>query len=808
MKKSIASLLVAALLISIPGPAVQTALAQSVQAAHVSNAVVGGMPVGVAGVQLKTFDATKPGANLSLAVLPTLNDSPKLVVPAASVLSAAKGTEATAALPAAVLQEHHDLGKRYAELSTYMEEAQKADSTWDGAMASTQKELLAIAARVKELETLQPSLRENAPGTMKRLFASIKTFVNARRAVEDPSGAFDNAAQEKKAEAVRLEGEFRSALSRVQGLTETNGTPDAKDIAAVRDLPARIERLKAAPAAVTGAVEAKSSWSSAIGRVAWGATFGVALKSMIGGIFVGLAVGPTTIAFKVFAGSLLFWSILGSIVLHEMGHAWTAEKLGDITPRNSGQLTPNPLRFTGPIGATILLVTGLMGFPAGGFATNPQQSFDSPENRKATGLVAVAGPLVNLAIGLLSVGLIVGLKTFAPGLVAMPWIGGTLRILVMNAIMNFALMLFNLIPFGPLDGQKVLTGLVPEKWHKIIEKVTMWTGILLLGGITIYYLGMSAHTAVTQGGAGTPFGNTGSAFVMAVTANGVALWLGAVWPAIRDFYRGIVERVKEAKILAKGGVALNVTIPMMLGKAPMGVNVPMRFAIPWSWKEGGMTREELSKNDYLVAGVPDLLALPAEQRRVLRATDGEALALDDKFVEDVRVGRLLLLVAKDRSFHIAVPSDVLGGTAEVLELVETGWLASMGDGRRLLKPAEMKLVIGLSKLVGTPIYEMGFAPDAEHPSLARYARTEHGMAFFLREDVIAAVAAAPEKERAEMTSALQAYLLLMILSQTEGPGKLTWIEAEQSFFRSHPAFRAWAAPERLSAPVVVEASAR
>ena len=557
----------------------------------------------------------------------------------------------------------------------------------------------------------------------------------------------------------------------------------------------------AAPALRPAVETPKPSFLGIAKKTAWTVAAAFSLWAPYEFLLKGLAASPASLVFQSFAGSLLFWGLLESIILHELGHAWTAEKVGDVTPRMAKQFSVNPLRFTGPIGASVLFLSSVLtGAPIGGFATYVQQDLDKVEHKAAMGKVALAGPAVNMALGALCTGLILGIKAFAPWLAAVPWVGGTLRMVAMTAFMNFLLGISNLIPLGPLDGQKCLMSFIPDKYHPIVRKITLYAGLALIAALCLYMLGAGGYTAATQAGAGTPIANTSDPFVMAITANGAALWLGAVWPAVKKYWDKAAQALRRHKILKAGGIALMLSVPTIIKPAPYGKRLPMKIAAPWSGDaEKGRT---LSAGSYSYAQIQDLLK---SGKDVASLSDGSARSADQALIADIHAGRAFLLQDKEdpsaADFFI-LPASALGGRGKTLLMNESAAVASMlgfgMKGRRLLTPEETRFVVGLSKSLKTPVYELAFTPDEHHPALARYAMTENGPAFFLRIDVMDSILNAPSELQGKLLLSLKAYmnLLRMIVGNADAPGDKGYslLDAEHDFLRFAPELAAFARP--------------
>jgi|SaaInlStandDraft_1057018.scaffolds.fasta_scaffold12145_3 Zn-dependent protease len=151
-----------------------------------------------------------------------------------------------------------------------------------------------------------------------------------------------------------------------------------------------------------------------------------------------------------------------SVILHELGHAWVALKLGDTTAARLGRLTLNPIPHIDPFMTIILplvLYVGSQGaFTFGGARPVPVNpaNFTSVAPRKGMMLVAAAGPLVNLLIALVIAPIVHVL--FEMNLMS-EFLFNTL---VFSMMMNIFLSLLNMVPIPPLDGSKVLAGFLPR----------------------------------------------------------------------------------------------------------------------------------------------------------------------------------------------------------------------------------------------------------------------------------------------------------------------------------------------------------
>lgn len=159
--------------------------------------------------------------------------------------------------------------------------------------------------------------------------------------------------------------------------------------------------------------------------------------------------------------------VLG-FVLHELAHGYVAYSLGDPSPKYLGRLSLNPVRHIDPVGFLLLLTVGF------GWAkpvqVNPM-NFADP--RRGMALVAAAGPLANFLLALLFlVSLQVVQVAEASALGRMLWVG---------AWINVSLGVFNLLPLPPLDGSKVVGGIVPALGDRLWAMENMgWILLILL----------------------------------------------------------------------------------------------------------------------------------------------------------------------------------------------------------------------------------------------------------------------------------------------------------------------------------------
>ncbi|MBR5429115.1 MAG: site-2 protease family protein [Firmicutes bacterium] len=175
-------------------------------------------------------------------------------------------------------------------------------------------------------------------------------------------------------------------------------------------------------------------------------------------------------------------AIIIALTFHEYAHARVSYAFGDPTAKNAGRLTLNPLKHLDPIGALLLIFVGF------GWAKpvpiNPYYYRGNRGHKMI--LVSAAGPLMNLLEAL--VGLALLTLIYHLGLSHQAWFSSDLRydlysycikFLQYFASINVVLMVFNLIPIPPLDGSKLLTGLLPADKMNVVLALERYGFIIL-----------------------------------------------------------------------------------------------------------------------------------------------------------------------------------------------------------------------------------------------------------------------------------------------------------------------------------------
>jgi Zn-dependent protease len=176
-----------------------------------------------------------------------------------------------------------------------------------------------------------------------------------------------------------------------------------------------------------------------------------------------------------------------SIAVHEFGHAFVADRLGDRLPRMEGRVTLNPLAHADPFGTFLFPALFLLasGGRALGFGWGKPVRVNPPSfTRKismGTGhmLVSLAGPAMNLIFGI-----VISLVLW--GLVKGDVVGTDVGYALVRAVqLNFVLMFFNLLPIPPLDGGTVLRELLPRRYQPGYDRVAQFGPIFLFALILL-----------------------------------------------------------------------------------------------------------------------------------------------------------------------------------------------------------------------------------------------------------------------------------------------------------------------------------
>ena len=182
---------------------------------------------------------------------------------------------------------------------------------------------------------------------------------------------------------------------------------------------------------------------------------------------------------------LILFAVVPAIVLHEIAHGWVAYKLGDPTAKNMGRLTLNPIKHVDVLGSIIIpgglflahyfgLTRSLVLF---GWAKPVPVDFRQLKPRKpGMILVAAAGPLVNIILAFILIQLYK-----IPALAHWAYISGW------GVLLNLTLAVFNMMPIPPLDGSRIVMGILPRQWAYYYGRLEPY-GLIIV--VVLLQLGM------------------------------------------------------------------------------------------------------------------------------------------------------------------------------------------------------------------------------------------------------------------------------------------------------------------------------
>ncbi len=184
--------------------------------------------------------------------------------------------------------------------------------------------------------------------------------------------------------------------------------------------------------------------------------------------------------------------LLLAVSVHEAGHAWMSYKFGDDTAYMLGRVTLNPVAHTDPIGTLLIpIVAFVLGSMGGALGSIPLIGWGKPtpvnpskweRYKLASVMVSIAGVLANLILLIIGIGLAKILMT--QGFTPADFFRGATNPLVIFVgnlmILNLSLFVFNLLPFPPLDGSRILATFLPESAQPILNMLEQFGFLILM----------------------------------------------------------------------------------------------------------------------------------------------------------------------------------------------------------------------------------------------------------------------------------------------------------------------------------------
>jgi Zn-dependent protease len=166
--------------------------------------------------------------------------------------------------------------------------------------------------------------------------------------------------------------------------------------------------------------------------------------------------------------------LLFSVIIHEVAHGWVAYRMGDSTAKRSGRLSLNPLKHLDPVGTLMLFLAGF------GWAKPVPVNFNNiSDRRKGLIFVSSAGIVANILFAFFALLFIRLFSTSSSGIAV---------ILVHFVVqINITLAALNLIPIPPLDGSKILMGIVSERTRYFLARLEPYGFFIIIGFL---YLGI------------------------------------------------------------------------------------------------------------------------------------------------------------------------------------------------------------------------------------------------------------------------------------------------------------------------------
>ncbi len=172
--------------------------------------------------------------------------------------------------------------------------------------------------------------------------------------------------------------------------------------------------------------------------------------------------------------------ILLALTFHEYAHAYIAHRFGDDTAQQNGRLTLNPLRHLDPLGTIMIFLVQF-----GWAKPVPVNPYNLRNPKRDMLWISAAGPLSNMILALASGLLLRLLSDVVPAAERNSTLGVIVLMVFLSLKINLALAVFNILPIAPLDGSKILYGVLPPQYGKMIFALERYGPFILIGLIIL-----------------------------------------------------------------------------------------------------------------------------------------------------------------------------------------------------------------------------------------------------------------------------------------------------------------------------------
>lgn len=173
--------------------------------------------------------------------------------------------------------------------------------------------------------------------------------------------------------------------------------------------------------------------------------------------------------------------IFAILPVHEFAHGWMAKKLGDNTARYQGRLTMNPLAHVDPMGALFILFFGF-----GWAKPVPVNPYNFKNRKRDMAFTALAGPVSNVLVAVLGAFLYYAIFLLFPVQLTQTTVYVAYFFNTFISI-NIGLAVFNLLPIPPLDGSRIFSAILPDKW---VFKMAQYEQYIFIGLFLLMFTGV------------------------------------------------------------------------------------------------------------------------------------------------------------------------------------------------------------------------------------------------------------------------------------------------------------------------------